>query len=42
MFDSQRAGISIIFLFFLIGYILLHRVNEPLGMSQGGNPLEGK
>jgi UMF1 family MFS transporter len=42
MFDSQRAGISIIFLFFLIGYILLHRVNEPLGMSQGGNPLDGK
>jgi UMF1 family MFS transporter len=42
MFDSQRAGISIIFLFFLIGYILLHRVNEPLGMSQGGNPLDDK
>jgi len=35
-FDSQRAGILIIFFFFLAGYILLHRVDEQKGMLQGG------
>ena len=36
LFDSQRAGILIIFFFFLAGYILLHRVDEQKGMLQGG------
>lgn len=35
-FDSQRAGISIVFLFFLFGYFLLGRVDEEKGMEQGG------
>jgi len=35
-FESQRAGISVIFFFFLIGFILLHRVDEKEGMKQGG------
>ena len=33
-FESQRIGISVIFLFFLIGYILLHRVDEKMGISK--------
>lgn len=36
IFESQRAGISIIFLFFLLGYVLLHKVDEEKGMKQGG------
>ena len=35
-FESQRIGISVIFLFFLVGFILLHRVDEKKGMRQGG------
>ena len=35
-FDSQRAGISIVFFFFLFGYFLLGRVDEEKGMEQGG------
>ena len=35
-FESQRVGISVIFLFFLVGYILLHNVDEVEGMNQGG------
>jgi len=34
-FDSQRAGISIVFFFFLFGYFLLGRVDEEKGMEQG-------
>ena len=34
-FESQRVGISVIFLFFLLGYILLHNVDEVEGMNQG-------
>ena len=34
-FESQRVGISIIFFFFLIGFFLLHRVDEEQGMLQG-------
>ena len=36
LFDSQRAGILIIFFFFLACYFLLHRVDEQKGMLQGG------
>lgn len=35
-FESQRVGISVIFIFFVLGYILLHRVNEEEGMKHGG------
>ena len=35
VFESQRVGISVIFLFFLLGYILLHNVDEVEGMNQG-------
>ena len=35
-FDSQRAGISIVFFFFFFGYFLLGRVDEEKGMEQGG------
>lgn len=35
-FDSQRAGISIVFFFFLFGYLLLGKVDEEKGMEQGG------
>ena len=35
-FESQRVGISVIFLFFLIGFFLLHKVDEEKGMQQGG------
>jgi len=35
-FDSQRVGISVIFFFFLLGFILLNRVDEKKGMEQGG------
>ena len=35
-FDSQRAGISIVFFFFLFGYFLLGTVDEEKGMEQGG------
>jgi UMF1 family MFS transporter len=35
-FDSQRAGISIVFFFFFFGYLLLGRVDEEKGMEQGG------
>ena len=34
-FESQRAGISIIFFFFLLGFLLLNRVDEEEGMKQG-------
>lgn len=36
MFESQRIGISIIFFFFLIGFLLIHQVDEEKGMIQGG------
>ncbi|MEJ6711059.1 MAG: MFS transporter [Flavobacteriales bacterium] len=35
-FESQRAGISIVFFFFFFGYFLLGRVDEEKGMEQGG------
>ena len=35
LFDSQRAGIFVVFFFFFIGFILLHRVNESQGIEQG-------
>jgi len=35
-FDSQRAGISIVFFFFLFGYFLLGNVDEEKGIEQGG------
>lgn len=35
-FESQRVGISVIFLFFLAGFFLLHKVDEDKGMEQGG------
>lgn len=34
-FESQRVGISVIFLFFLAGFILLNRVDEVMGMKHG-------
>ena len=34
-FESQRVGISVIFLFFLVGYVLLHNVDEVEGMNHG-------
>ena len=34
-FESQRVGISIIFFFFLFGFLLLHRVDENKGIEQG-------
>ena len=42
LFESQRAGIFVIFFFFLIGFILLHKVNENLGMEQGRSVCEGQ
>ena len=36
MFESQRIGISIIFFFFLIGFLIIHQVDEEKGMIQGG------
>lgn len=36
VFESQRAGISVIFVFFLVGFFLLHKVDEEEGMEQGG------
>jgi len=35
-FESQRVGIAVIFFFFLIGFLLLHKVDEEKGMKQGG------
>jgi UMF1 family MFS transporter len=35
-FESQRVGISVIFVFFLVGFFLLHKVDEEKGMEQGG------
>ena len=35
-FESQRVGISVIFFFFLLGFLLLHKVDEEKGMRQGG------
>ena len=34
-FESQRVGISVIFLFFFVGFFLLHKVDETKGMEQG-------
>ena len=34
-FESQRVGISVIFLFFLAGFIMLNRVDEVMGMKHG-------
>jgi UMF1 family MFS transporter len=44
-FESQRVGISVIFLFFMVGFILLNLVDEEKGMKQGSfdsNGLEKK
>jgi UMF1 family MFS transporter len=35
VFESQRIGISVIFVFFLVGYVLLDKVNEKQGIEQG-------
>ena len=37
-FESQRVGISVIFLFFFVGFFLLHKVDETKGMEQGSLP----
>jgi len=37
-FESQRVGISVIFLFFFVGFFLLHKVDEAKGMEQGSLP----
>jgi len=37
-FESQRVGISVIFLFFFVGFFLLHNVDETKGMEQGSLP----
>ena len=34
-FESQRVGISVIFIFFLVGFILLNKVDEVKGLKQG-------
>jgi UMF1 family MFS transporter len=34
-FESQRVGISVIFLFFLAGLIILNLVDEEIGMKHG-------
>ena len=34
-FKSQQVGISVIFLFFLVGFIMLNQVDESEGMKQG-------
>ena len=36
-FESQSVGIAVIFFFFLIGFLLLHKVDEEKGMKQGGS-----
>jgi UMF1 family MFS transporter len=44
-FESQRVGISVIFLFFMVGFILLNLVDEEKGIKQGSfdsNGLEKK
>ena len=35
-FNSQRVGISVVFLFLLIGFLILRSVEEDKGMKQGG------
>ena len=35
-FESQRVGVAVTFFFFLIGFLLLHKVDEEKGMKQGG------
>ncbi|MAJ98869.1 MAG: MFS transporter [Flavobacteriales bacterium] len=35
-FNSQRVGISVVFLFLLIGFLILRSVEEDKGMEQGG------
>jgi len=37
-FDSQRVGISVVFLFFVFGFLLMNRVDEEKGMQQGELP----
>lgn len=37
-FDSQRAGVAIVLVFFVIGAILLTRVNEKEGIERAGRP----
>lgn len=34
-FESQRIGISVIFVFFFVGYLLLDKVDEKKGIEQG-------
>ena len=36
LFNSQRVGISVVFLFLLIGFLILRSVEEDKGMKQGG------
>jgi len=35
-FESQSVGVAVTFFFFLIGFLLLHKVDEEKGMKQGG------
>jgi UMF1 family MFS transporter len=35
-FDSQRVGVSAVLIFFLVGGLLLMRVNEPEGVRLSG------
>lgn len=37
-FDSQRAGVAIVLVFFVLGAILLTRVNEKEGIERAGRP----
>ncbi|MCG8636325.1 MAG: MFS transporter [Desulfobacterales bacterium] len=37
-FDSQRAGISVVVLFFVIGGLILSRVDEEKGVAAAGKP----
>ncbi|MEM8486706.1 MAG: MFS transporter [Bacteroidota bacterium] len=36
LFDSQRAGVSVVILLFIVGMIILHGVNEKEGMAAAG------
>ena len=33
IFDSQRAGVSVVIVFFVIGALILHKVDEQKGIE---------
>ena len=41
VFDSQRVGISVVLVFFVIGFVLLGRVDEKEGTDVAGRPGAG-